>query len=132
MGCGSQPYDVLGLPWCQPRLQFRDVDAVDRRRIRTFPQGLVPCHRRDEVEPPIAGVKREHTSGPLAVGQIEVFAVGAKRISSIAASRHRDRCSCADQDDGVSRPQRAHGASAALQRGGDFCQRVRWRHRGGS
>jgi hypothetical protein len=93
---------------------------------RSLPQALVACHRSDEVNPPIAGVEREDATGALAIREIEVFGMGAKRIGPVAAAGDSDLLARADEDYLVVEiPDLRDGSTAADELLVDACTRSR-------
>jgi hypothetical protein len=86
----------------EPCLEFADWPSlVTSGWGEAAPQSLLPADGDNEVNPSVGGIEGESAAGPLAIGQIEVLGVGAKRVSAIAAAWDSDRNAGTDHDDRV-------------------------------
>ena len=65
------------------------------------PQQLLGGDRRDELDPALARVEREHAARAFAVGQVQVLRVRAERVRPVAAPGDRDLVAGRDEHDAV-------------------------------
>ena len=73
------------------------------------PQQLLGGDRRDELDPALTRVEREHAARALAVGQVQILRVCAVRIRPIAAPGDRDLVAGDDEHDAVMKIPRGRG-----------------------
>lgn len=94
------------VPRLEPTLESPDGGALRVAGRRALPQPVVTRHRRDEVDPALERVEREHPTRPLAICEIEIFGVHPERVGAIRPAGHRNPRASTDQDELVAQTPR--------------------------
>jgi hypothetical protein len=109
----------------QPGVQFvhgpRAVRDAFFEPIDSRPEALLARHRFDEIGPAVLGVESEHAAGSLAVRQVEILRVRAKRVGEVVATRHRNRLARTDEHELVCQVPRVDRSRSPARELGDYC-----------